>query len=423
MVNIRAHLLTTVFAALVALVGVAACGGDNGIPGPAGPAGPAGSAGPSGPSGAPGARGPAGESTNFVFRPGGVQEDNVYTDWAALVEAMTPVQGWKTIQFDDSLVTPCVVPAGTWDMTNVEWTGFLKGTVPVANAISLGGAPSGGDVILPNLRSFGGAINPIMNLNTGSAPVVIPAQAIYVIESGEGTTGDFPQFNNVGPASFFDASALGAGQVFLLRMQGSISGASPAIQMGASPGVFQLSLYDSARIHSGMIAGTNPAAQIQIANFGTSGQVNRQPAFAGTILYGRPNSFTGTVGWPRLWMFPAAVNQMRAAPAVTAFVPNTGLGMNTCLRFDTTIGDIVQTLPIIRAAAPPNGSFSVTPGVLESTGLVVIIKNEIGANNVTVTADGTSADTIDSSSAAAVVGPSKAKIFISDGIGNWSAVP
>jgi len=412
--------LTTVFAALVALAGVAACGGDNGIPGPAGPAGPAGSAGPPGSSGP---SGPAGAPTNFVFRPGGVQADNVYTKWADLVEAMTPVQGWKTIQFDDSIVTPCVIPAGTWDMTDVEWTGFLKGTVPVANAISLGGTPSGGDVILPNLHSFGGAINPILNLNVGSAPVVIPAIATYIVESGEGTTGDFPQFNNVGPAPFFDASALGAGQTFLLRMQGSISGSAPAIQMGASPGTFQVSLYDSARIHSGMIAGTNAAAQIQIFNFGMSGQVNRQPAFAGSITYGRPNAFAGIVGWPRLWMFPAAVNQMRAAPSVATFVPNTGLGMNTCLRFDTTVGDIAQTLPLIRAAAPATGSLSVTPGVLESTGLIVIVKNEIGANNVTVTADGTSADTIDSSSAAVVVGPGRAKIFISDGIGNWSAVP
>jgi hypothetical protein len=358
-----------------------------------------------------------------VFRPGGVQADNVYTDWAALVEAMTPVQGWKTIQFDDSIVTPCVVPAGTWDMTDVEWTGFLKGIPPVGTAVSIGGTASGGDVILPNLRSFGGSLNPLTNRNTGSAPIVIPAVATYAIESGEGTTGDFPQINNVGPAPFFDASALGAGQTFLLRMQGSISGTVPAIQMGASPGVFSISLYDSARIHSGMIAGTSSAAQIQISNFGMSGQVNRQPAFAGTITYGRPNAFAGVVGWPRLWMFPAAVNQMRAAPSVAPFVPNTGLGMNTCLRFDTTIGDIVQTLPIIRAAAPANGSFSVTPGVLESTGLIVIVKNEIGANNVTVNADGSAADTIDSSSAAVVVGPGKAKIFISDGIGNWSAVP
>lgn len=363
-----------------------------------------------------------GSGNVFVFRPGGVAVDNVFTDWATLVAEMATVQGVKILQFDDSISTPCIIPAGTWDMKNVEWTGFLKTTVPSANAISLGGAPSGGDVILPNLLSMGGAINPIVNLNTVSAPIVLPAQAITAMEIGEGFTGDFPQISNTGPAPFFDLSALGAGQVFLLRMQGSISGAAAAIQMGNSPGTFQISLYDSARIQAGMVAGTNAAALFNIFYFGVSGQIGRMSAFAGTFNFGRPDSFTGGAGWARFWMFPAAANQVNPAPSAVAFTTSTGLGMSTCLRFNTTAGDIAQTLPLIRAAAPAIGSFSTTPGVLESTGLMVIIKNETGANNVNVSPNGTTPDTIDGGAGAVAVPAGGSRMFISNGVSNWSVV-
>lgn len=363
-----------------------------------------------------------GSSNIFVFRPGGVAVDNVFTDWATLVSAMSLVQGIKILQFDDSISTPCIIPAGTWDMNNVEWTGFLKSTVPSANAISMGGAPSGGDVILPNLRSMGGGINPVTNLNTVSAPIVLPAQAVTTMEIGEGFTGDFPQLNNTGPAPFFDLSALGAGQVFLLRMQGSITGAAAAFQFGASPGTFQISLYDSARIQAGMVAGTNPAAVFNIFYFGVSGQIGRMSAFAGSFNFGRPDSFTGGAGWTRCWMFPASVNQANPAPSTIPFATNTGLGMSTCLRFDTTAGDIAQTLPLIRAAAPAIGSLSTTPGVLESTGLMVIIKNEAGANNVNVSPNGTNPDTIDGGAGPVVIPAGGSRIFISNGVSNWSVV-
>ena len=48
----------------------------------------------------------------FVFRPGGVQQDNVFTNWETLVDAMKTVEGRKILEFDDSLVSPCVIPRG-----------------------------------------------------------------------------------------------------------------------------------------------------------------------------------------------------------------------------------------------------------------------------------------------------------------------
>src|SRR6186713_1972744 len=40
----------------------------------------------------------------FVFRPGGVQQDNVFTNWETLVDAMLTVEGRKILEFDDSIM-------------------------------------------------------------------------------------------------------------------------------------------------------------------------------------------------------------------------------------------------------------------------------------------------------------------------------
>jgi hypothetical protein len=353
---------------------------------------------------------------NFVFRPGGVQAGNVYTDWAELMAAANSVQGWKTIQIDNSQAA-CVIPAGVWDMTQTELVGFVTGALGAGPSVTVADGAS-----FTNLRKVGGELT-IVNANTVNAPVVIAAAAgaAAVFEFGAGIFGDFPQLNNTGGAPFWDMSALAAGQQFLIRMAGVITGTAAAIQMGASQGTLSLSIFDCGRIQAGMIAGTDPAAICSVFLFGNSGQLCRQSAFAGTITYGRPNSFTGLPGWPRFWMFPASVSQGAIVPSAVPFVANTGLGMGACLRFNTTAGNIAQPLPTIRAAAPAIGSFSTTDGVIESTGLVVIVKNEVGANAVNVSPAG--ADTINGGAGAVAVAQGAAKMFISDGVSNWISFP
>lgn len=363
---------------------------------------------------------------NLVFRPGGVADGNVYTDWAALVAAAQQIRGYKTIQFDDSIVSPCVIPAGAWNMAECEWTGFLLGASPNTVQISLA---DGATFI--NLRKVGGDLT-ITNNNTLTAPVTIaPAGGGFasIFEFGAGTTGDYPSINNVGAAPFFDCSGLLVGQRFLIRMQGSISGSTPAVELGASPGNVSFALFDSARVHAGMVNGGVPgSSQIGVFLVGSGAQFCRQPTFNGTISYGRPSGgafdFAQTP-WPRMWAFPASVDQAPTAPSAIAFTSATGLGMNACLRLDT--GAIAgpalpQPLPIIRAAAPAVGSFAITPGVLDSTGLIVIIKNEAGVNNISVTPDLTTPDTIDGGAGPVVIPPGGSRTFLSDGVSNWSIV-
>src|SRR5579863_3263184 len=48
----------------------------------------------------------------LVFRPGGVTSGNVTAVWPPPGDVFWTIQGPKTIQIDDSIVSPAVVPAG-----------------------------------------------------------------------------------------------------------------------------------------------------------------------------------------------------------------------------------------------------------------------------------------------------------------------
>lgn len=90
--------------------------------------------------GAPGPPGPPGPvgGAAFVFRPGGVAAGNVYTSWPALMAACDALPGPRQIAFDDSLLSPCVVPSGAWLMRDVVWTNG-RGTQSSLN-VNIGGA-------------------------------------------------------------------------------------------------------------------------------------------------------------------------------------------------------------------------------------------------------------------------------------------
>jgi len=57
----------------------------------------------------------------FVFRPGGVATDNVYTNWATMMAAVGAAAGRKEIVIDPSLGPP-TVPVGVWDLTDTVLT-------------------------------------------------------------------------------------------------------------------------------------------------------------------------------------------------------------------------------------------------------------------------------------------------------------
>lgn len=55
-------------------------------------------------------------TSTFVYRPGGVPSANVYNSWPAMLADMALVQGPKVVEIDDSIVSPAIIPTGTWNM-------------------------------------------------------------------------------------------------------------------------------------------------------------------------------------------------------------------------------------------------------------------------------------------------------------------
>jgi hypothetical protein len=67
-------------------------------------------------------------ASTFVFQPGGTAVANVYTNFASLYAVFSAVNGPKEIFFDDSIISPCVVPnPGTpYNFANTTWGGVAS---------------------------------------------------------------------------------------------------------------------------------------------------------------------------------------------------------------------------------------------------------------------------------------------------------
>ena len=81
----------------------------------------------------------------FVYRPGGVAGDNVYTTWPTLMAAVAAVQGPKVVQLDGT-AGALTVPAGAWNIQDVTFVSrdqasqvltFLAGATVTGTRFSL----------------------------------------------------------------------------------------------------------------------------------------------------------------------------------------------------------------------------------------------------------------------------------------------
>lgn len=91
--------------------------------------------------------------TTFVFRPGGVAGANVYTSWAALYAVYSTVAGPKFVLFDDSIESPCVIPAGAYNFDNLIASGEANFNTPNGGALvelAAGVTITAGTIVLEN---------------------------------------------------------------------------------------------------------------------------------------------------------------------------------------------------------------------------------------------------------------------------------
>lgn len=357
---------------------------------------------------------------NFVFRPGGPADRNVYNDFHLLEAACALYEGYKTIQLDDTFVSPVVIPAkgagADWNFgtnqaelcAHIPFNGLEVGNVPMRVTLADG-------CTFANLDQIGGYML-LLNLNTVKAPIVAAANKGLLFTLGSGPQNNYPQIVNNGTVPFFDLTA--AGVFTLIRMQGTITGTHPAIDLGAGAGPVQFSIYDSARVTANMVLGTNAAAVIRKFEFGNSSTFGQQPNFAGSIINGAPqtNFQEGSSPVSRDWIVPASVNQLAIVP-ITA--PAT-IGAGSLVIYNTTAGNIAQTMPKIKNAAPATGGQGQTDGTNYIGGQILRIKNAIGANAVNVSP--AAGDTIDYTAGPIAIAAGQCFAFEADGINNWVIV-
>jgi hypothetical protein len=357
---------------------------------------------------------------NFIFRPGGVAGENVYNDFSLLVADCARFPGYKTIQCDDSVQSPVVIPpnplGGDWDLGSFQaelmahpFRGLATGNVPTRVTFADGAT-------FRNLVQIGGYML-LVNLNTGKAPITISPAVLSpntaaLITIGSGPQNNYPQIVNSGTKPFIDLTAPGTS--LLIRIQGTITGSHPAVEMGANAGPLLLSMYDSSRITANMITGTNVAAQVFRFDFGNSQTFGQQPNFAGTIGNGSPllNYSQGCSPTTRDWIVPASVNGATIVPLTAS----TTIGCGSLVIYDTTAGGIAQHLPKIRNPTPATGGQGQADGTNFVGGQTIKIKC-LGVNAVTVSP--ASGDTIDYGPGPTTITSGRCITFEADGVNNW----
>jgi hypothetical protein len=293
---------------------------------------------------------------SFVFRPGDPNpRGNVYTDWNALVAALATVEGYKLLEFDDSIISPIVIPpGGPYDMTGVVWSGTFDHVFVFLTI---------GNCTFTNLRHFQKLLDVTF---TGTvAPAIDDVGPTDLITFEIGVT-----LRNLGTVPFIRASGLGPGDFCALGFVSQAvweTGTAPIFDCPNAGTLFLTALFSAAIIGSDTISGVVGAAWV------------RQLFATGVILSADQSGYLGAVG-------DETQSITRAFPDQTLHVGPAGLTMGFLFRGDTTGGAFAFSLPPASSVYP---------------GDTVIVKHVAGAAALTVTPDG--ADTIDGAAGAVVV--------------------
>ena len=64
-----------------------------------------------------------GSQSVFVYKPGGIADNNLYTSWASLYSDLLLIDGPKIIQIDDSVTSPATIPSGTYNLADTTIVG------------------------------------------------------------------------------------------------------------------------------------------------------------------------------------------------------------------------------------------------------------------------------------------------------------
>jgi hypothetical protein len=328
----------------------------------------------------------------FVFRPGGIAGGNVYVSWAPLVAAMSSVQGRKMLEFDDSIVTPCVIPPGAWAMKDVVWAGYGPRSNPSVFRTVVDITEG---AVFTDLRMIGGQIT-VRNKATATSPVSDFGAGTNHVHIGLRDDCGNSQIQNLGTVPMF---ALGANSVtfFVQNCLFGIGSTSPLI--GHTGGTCSLNLLGQNQTAANLVAGA-PGASVFFGALSSSASIGADQTSitnpGGTYSFGPLGRIQRNL-LPLPPLPPATVSQTVGTP-------------NALVRCNGTIG-FTQILPQII------GGFKILVQVMYTGGQEVVIAEVVGGAGLVVAPF--AGDTIDGVAGAVPVAPRGSRTFVSDGVSNW----
>jgi hypothetical protein len=288
----------------------------------------------------------------LVYRPGSTpatNPPNVFATWAAMIAVL--VEG-DAILIDDRTVSPAVIDAGTWDVLGCTISGIAR---PDGSPAQLD--CDGGGVVLVNATSYGP--NLALNNDNGSQPPVTDAFTTTTI-IGTTINQAWWQFLNIGNATYNVS-----GPSVLQNGPGS-----PAIS-AENTNTITINIDGTEPVWFGTVCEPDGIDAQMIVNYAYRANVSQNQPFREKWLFNETN--LGPGGFPGIPMFP-----------VTRSTVSTAIDQARVWAFDTTSGAKIANLPSVNI----------------ELGTTIIIKNDQGANNVTVSAQG--GETIDHAATAVV---------------------
>lgn len=318
--------------------------------------------------------GGGGPFQTLVYRPGGTAGENVFTDWTLLMAALAQLQGTRVIQFDDSVTTPIVIPAGgPYDMTNVTWSGRVDGTVDVQ-------IPEGAS--FTRLRTF---VNRINVRFTGATPPIADFSGIddsVLIDSGA-------ELSSSGTGALMDVGTASSGAVFFVGDQAGFFFITHAVVDVSAAKTVSVFLQGG---ESTLVASTFSGI------VGSTLNIVWATSAPATAVQSDQAGFLGTKN---------LVNNSKSLNFPSVLITANGTTLNAdagsqLIRVDPTAGAFAVTLP---------------PAVEMLGQTIPFVNVGASANNVTITAG--AGDNINGAGTLVVSGANFFKRITSDGVHTW----
>jgi hypothetical protein len=340
----------------------------------------------------------------FVFRPGGIPVQNVFTDWPLLISSMSGVEGREILEFDDSIVTPCQIPAGQWPMRDVMWAGFgPRPSVPRTTVVILSGAE------FTNFRMIGGQITIVSRVMKPAASPISDFGIRDHVQIGLRDDCGNTQIVNQGNVPMFDLkdkAALFFVQNCLFGMPTpGIASSYPLIRHTGSQSLLILNLLGQNQTGPNVVLSEDHASVL----FGALSSSAQVAVDQTSILSNGGNFDFGPQGRIQSLVIPRPT----LPPATESQPFNTP---NVLVRCDGTV-DFTQGLPSIVNGFTIGGSSTVK---LYTGGQEVVVAEVSGGTKLKVrSAPG---DTIDGEGNAVHISKHGSRTFVSDGVSNWITI-